>query len=273
MRTGFNRSKGLRQAESADPDSESLPRGAAAILRRLRRLRAVYSIVAVVLVVVAGDFFYPMLDRRIGRLASDLVEAVIVGLILWTVSAPATRELKKSIRLMDELREQFYVESIHDPLTGLFNRRYFDARLAEEYERSRRHALPLSLIVIDADHFKWINDELGHAAGDQALVILARVFHERHRKSDVLARIGGEEFAVLLPNLDAARARLLAEELRRRVENEEMSLPAAKGRTLRRLTVSCGVAELSPGDEFDFDLLRRADEALYEAKRNRNCVV
>ena len=232
-----------------------------------------YIIVAIVLVVAAGDFFYPMLDRRIGWFPSDLVEAVVVGLILWMVSVPPTRELSRSIRALDELRQQFYLESIHDPLTGLFNRRYFGVRLAEEYERSRRYKLPLSLIVIDADHFKRINDELGHAAGDAALVALARVLSERHRKTDVLARIGGEEFAVLLPNLGAAGARTLAEELRCRVENEEMVLPAANGRVPRRLTVSCGVAELSAGDELDFDLLRRADEMLYEAKKTRNCVV
>jgi len=232
----------------------------------------IYGVVAVVLVVLAGDFLYPMLDRGIGRVPSDLVEAVIVGLILWTVSAPATRQLKRSIREIDDLRQQFYLESIHDALTGLFNRRHFDARLAEEFERSRRHGLPLSLIVIDADHFKRINDELGHAAGDQALVKLARILHERHRKTDVLARIGGEEFAVLLPNLQAARARVLAEELRRRVESSEIPLSTASADP-SVLTVSCGVAELENEDEFDFDLLRRADHALYEAKKVRNAVV
>src|ERR1019366_164042 len=158
-----------------------------------------------------------------------------VGLILWMVSVPPTRELSRSIRALEELRQRFYLESIRDPLTGLFNRRYFDERLAEEYERSRRHKLPLLLIVIDADHFKRINDELGHAAGDAALVALARVLSQRHRKTDVLARIGGEEFAVLLPNLDMAGARTLAEELRRRVESEEMVLPAVKGSVSRRL--------------------------------------
>jgi two-component system, chemotaxis family, response regulator WspR len=81
------------------------------------------------------------------------------------------------------------------------------------------------------------------------------------------------EGAVLLPNLEAAGARTLAEELRRRVESEELVLPAANGRVSCRLTVSCGVAELSTGDEFDFDLLRRADQMLYEAKKTRNCVV
>jgi len=255
-----------------DRTPEGLPPGDSAVLRRLRLLRLVYSIVAIVLVVAAGDFFYPMLDRRIGWLSSDIVEAVIVGLILWMASAPATRELSRSIRALDELRERFYLESIHDPLTGLFNRRFFGDRLAEEYERSRRYKLPLSVIVIDADHFKRINDELGHAAGDAALVALARVIGQRHRKTDVLARIGGEEFAVLLPNLEAAGARTLAEELRRRVESEELALPAANSRVSRRITVSCGVAELSTGDEFDFDLLRRADQMLYEAKKTRNCV-
>ena len=255
-----------------EPRPEGLPPGGAAILRRLRILRLLYSSVAVALVVTAGDFFYPILDRRIGRLPSDLVEALVVGLILWAVSAPATNELSRSILALDELRKRFYSEAIHDPLTGLFNRRHFDERLAEEYERSRRHKLPLSLIVIDVDHFKRINDELGHAAGDAALVMLARIFNERHRKIDVLARIGGEEFGVLLPNLEAPGARTLAEELRRRVEHEEMVLPAANGQVPRRLTVSCGVAELTKADEFDFELLHRADEMLYEAKKTRNRV-
>jgi Diguanylate cyclase, GGDEF domain len=164
-----------------------LPAGDA-ILRRLRIFRIVYGVGTTVLIVLAGDFVYPRLDLAIGRVGSDIIEAVVVALVLFILTAPLTRELTRSILALDSVRQQLYVESIRDPLTGVFNRRHFDERLAEEFERSRRHQLPLSLIAIDVDHFKRINDEFGHLAGDAAVIGVARSL-ARHRITDIFARI------------------------------------------------------------------------------------
>jgi diguanylate cyclase (GGDEF)-like protein len=237
-------------------------------LRRLTRLQRVYGLVATVLIVAAGDLVYPWLDRRIGLVASDLVEAIVISAILYLITRPQMRELRRSIIELDELRRCFYAESIHDGLTGLFNRRHFDDRLSEEFERSRRYGQTMSVCVIDVDRFKQINDQHGHAAGDAVLIELARRFEGRRRRGDILARIGGEEFAVILPNLGLENARAFAEELRRLIESE----PFLIGPRATLITVSCGVAELRSGDNFGFDILRRADEALYEAKKTRNAV-
>jgi len=246
------------------------PVDSAVLLRRLRVLQLVSFAVAVALVVAAGDLLYPWLDRRIGMVWSDVAEGVMVFGILFLVTRPQSRQLQRAIVELDALRRRFYAESILDPLSGLNNRRYFDERLAEEFERARRYGQPLALVIVDVDHFKRINDELGHAAGDAAIVELSRRLAARRRRGDFLARIGGEEFALLLPNLRCDAAHKFADDVRRMIESEELIL--GDGLAPRRITVSCGVTERRDDDEFDSALMRRADEALYAAKATRNAV-
>jgi diguanylate cyclase (GGDEF)-like protein len=153
-----------------------------------------------------------------------------------------------------------------DPLTGLANRRHFEARLDEEMERARRYALDLALLAIDVDHFKNVNDTYGHAAGDALLRTLALIMHRSVRAFDVCARIGGDEFAMLLPATSGSNALHSAERLCERVaayrEDGEWS---ALG-----VTLSVGVTTLAAGDSAA-ELLARADRALYDAKaRGRN---
>ena len=167
------------------------------------------------------------------------------------------------MRRLAEAQERLVADlerlAIRDELTGLFNYRHFQARLKQEAERAQRYRRPFSLIVFDADHFKEVNDTLGHAEGDRVLAELARILGQAVRGTDVVCRYGGEEFAVLLPETPVAQAAAVAERARQAVE-------AAKLLSGRPMTVSAGAAEVRP-DERGEDLVRRVDAALYAAKR------
>lgn len=159
-----------------------------------------------------------------------------------------------------------------DFLTGLHNRRYFMEHLEQELARLQRHNhSEAALLLLDIDHFKKINDRFGHAAGDVALKELARQITQRLRKTDLMGRIGGEEFAVLLPDTDLPTACELAEILREQIEEGEMELEENKH---CRMTISIGVTALRPNDPLAEDALQRADQAMYRAKQaGRNRVV
>ena len=146
-----------------------------------------------------------------------------------------------------------------DPLTGLANRRRFEERLAQEVESAHRHPRPLSLVLIDLDHFKAVNDTYGHAAGDAVLVEAARRMRSVTRLDELLARTGGDEFALLLPDTDSARSAAAAERLRR-----ALNRPWPSGATV---TGSIGVATGSGSELTGSRLSKQADEALYESKR------
>jgi diguanylate cyclase (GGDEF)-like protein len=157
-----------------------------------------------------------------------------------------------------------------DHLTDLPNRRHFLQVGNTEVERSRRFHSPASVVMIDLDHFKSVNDAHGHAAGDEALRRFARISRASLRQIDTLARMGGEEFAIILPGTDEAGAVVLAEKLRSNLEamtiRQDTATPA--------ITASFGVAQVSAFDQGIEDALGRADSALYGAKRaGRNCVM
>lgn len=154
-----------------------------------------------------------------------------------------------------------------DPKTGLHNSRYFERLLAEELGRSGRTDLPVSLLFIDLDRFKMVNDAHGHAAGDQVLLEVAEVMRGTIRRGDTIARFGGEEFVVLLPGAYSTMATYLAEEIRAAVEGHSFVLDNGN---VVRCTISVGVAT-SPDDGMDVrSLLARADWTMYQAKQTRN---
>jgi diguanylate cyclase (GGDEF)-like protein len=166
--------------------------------------------------------------------------------------------------------DEIYKLTTMDGLTQIHNRRYFDEQLDRELSRSRRYERVLSLVMMDIDHFKQINDRHGHLAGDYVLKQLASVVSTRIRREDVFARFGGEEFGVILPEIDLQSARLFAEKVRHLVSKQlftfdKNSIP---------VTVSLGVATLLPEHRAAAELVSAADEKLYEAKtsgRNRVC--
>jgi diguanylate cyclase (GGDEF)-like protein len=154
--------------------------------------------------------------------------------------------------------------STTDELTKLPNRRYFNERLTREVSSSRRWGHPVSVLVIDIDHFKKLNDREGHAAGDEALIAVAEVLRTSLREVDVVARWGGEEFVVILDRTAEADAIVVGEKLRRAVE--AIALASADGQPDGHLTVSIGAAELAEGED-GASLVQRADRAVYVAKR------
>ena len=153
-----------------------------------------------------------------------------------------------------------------DPLTGVANRAALDAALKREVSLSRRHRLPLSVLLLDIDKFKKINDTCGHAAGDVVLQALTQGVNACIRISDVQARYGGEEFVVVLPGTDHNGALLLAARIRRHVEMLHCEVPTARGAEALRFTVSVGVATFD-GQEDSAGLVCRADQAMYAAKQ------
>jgi diguanylate cyclase (GGDEF)-like protein len=172
-----------------------------------------------------------------------------------------TLELEAANRALD-------LQARTDALTGLLNRRGFETQMAFALALSRRSGRPLSLITIDVDHFKRVNDTYGHEAGDEVLRRLARTLEVRLRNSDVVARLGGEEFVALLPDTDLAGAQAIAQSL-------VAAMAGQQDPVVGLITVSAGVASMRSLQDNGTDLLRRGDAALYEAKgqgRNRVCV-
>lgn len=173
-----------------------------------------------------------------------------------------------ALKTMSDIRKIAILqyESITDSLTGLKNRRYFDQRLSEEIAQSKRYRLSLSLLLIDVDHFKRVNDTYGHQIGDEVLKNLSTVIVEMVRESDVVVRYGGEEIAIIAPKTNKAEAILLAERLRNIVQKSPLASIDAR-QEIVQITISIGVSTLNLVTMDKDALVEEADKALYEAKR------
>lgn len=247
------------------------------------------------LLVVSFTFFAPLLladmvvahgfvdwcsvPLSYGTLAFSLANAAI---FLWhyrhtqqqLAMANETLEQQVAARTadLDRLVQELEGLSRKDPLTGLHNRRHFDTAFEHQCQRVKQHASQLSVLMLDVDHFKRINDDFGHDAGDAVLVEIALLLRHHLRDMDVLCRFGGEEFIALLPATSRIAAESRAKALLTSIAHQVF---AYQGTPLRQITLSCGVATYPDHTQDPKKLLRLADEALYQAKhsgRNR-CVV
>jgi diguanylate cyclase (GGDEF)-like protein len=223
---------------------------------------------------------FALLDDRAMRI-DDLVAVVVfmgTASIIATLAhlrryALNTRELITRIRLEREqlrtgvLLSQLERLSQEDPLTGLANRRRWDAELASACTTARQGGSSVAVVLLDIDHFKTVNDRHGHAGGDEVLREVARLLTARVRGQDVVARLGGDELAVLMPGADVDRAVELAERLR-----AEMAALVPPGFVPGELSLSLGVAAASADQAYPMELMSRADAQLYRAKITRNAV-
>lgn len=162
-------------------------------------------------------------------------------------------------------QREFQLTATIDDLTGLYNRRWLKKMLDRQMRRSQYSKDPLSILVIDVDHFKKFNDNHGHLAGDHVLRLVAQTMINSVRPTDLVTRYGGEEFIIILPNTERAGARVVAERFCH--EMSAMTITTKEDLALPKVTVSVGVAQMREGEEME-DLIRRADQALYQAKEN-----
>ncbi len=207
---------------------------------------------------------------RATRLSLDRPTACVVAHEDITTEKIAEEALREAERKLRESLEREQVLARTDGLTGLINRRHFLELAKHEYAVARRYGLPLSVVLFDIDGFKNINDSLGHLAGDEILKSVARRAGEQLRSADVLARYGGEEFIVLVPESSAQNAAVVAERIRKGIAERRIRTTAGTA----AVTVSAGVGEIHSDSDTLEDLIRRADQALYDAKgKGRNCTV
>jgi diguanylate cyclase len=210
----------------------------------------------------------------------DQIKTVVETLVKSTREMQQTKQAledrlmvsKQEISQLQQNLEAIRAESLSDPLTGLGNRKYFDRALDAAAQLAVTQNEPLSLLMLDIDHFKSFNDNYGHLTGDQVLRLVGQSLKQIINGRDTIARYGGEEFAVVLPDTDLPKALAVAEQIRRAVVARELKKKST-GEILGRITVSVGVSMLQPGDDMD-SLIDRADACLYAAKRGgRNRVI
>jgi diguanylate cyclase (GGDEF)-like protein len=192
------------------------------------------------------------------------------GVPKLTVAIAAAEQLAQAMANL-RLRESLRDLSVRDPLTGLFNRRYLAESLGREMARSRRRNQSLTVMMMDLDHFKAFNDNYGHAAGDAVLVAFSRLLHNNFRSEDIACRLGGEEFVMIMPEMERPIAQRRAEEMLAATSAIQL---VHEGQELPPITVSIGLAMFPADGEHPDRMMELADQAVYRAKaggRNRVC--
>ncbi len=189
---------------------------------------------------------------------------------LLTEAQLRNTELEREVQRRQALEAELQQQAATDPLTGLLNRRGYELLFDQEFKRARRQDAPLAMAILDLDRFKHFNDTYGHGAGDEVLRSLANEWSQRIREPDILGRLGGEEFVMLMPDTRAADAVEVMERLRTHTQ----ATPRQVGAVTVPVTVTIGVTEVAPSDNCFQDMIARADEALYKAKNvGRNQVM
>lgn len=224
-----------------------------------------FAAIAIVVLLTGQRGFDP---TTINLMATAVILTNVMGLVVATRLSVLRRRQYKSRVELERVRDELQIMATTDALTGALNRRRFLELAEEELERARRYDRPLAVIAVDLDHFKDVNDRLGHAAGDDVLAAFARMLQEQTRRQDIVGRLGGEEFAILVPETSRAAAVELADRIRAYLS----SMPVMTNGEALTVTASLGVAEAISSDQSARSVLHRADQALYRAKhqgRNR----
>lgn len=238
---------------------------------QLRRRWFILSIL--IILFIAGYLAFALAFWSNQSSILDLIVPTIFffGAVFVWLTASLSLQTAYDVRRLSSLE----YENITDPLMGIYNRRYLYRRLEEECSRARRYMVPLSVIMIDIDHFKRINDTYGHQVGDLVLSELGKVLLQVIRDADIAARYGGEEILTILPNTTALEAGVLAERLRQVVEVHRLVLNnEANEKSDIHFTISLGVADLRHESVGYNEMIQLADKALYLAKQDgRNRVV
>ena len=207
---------------------------------------------------VAVSLFERRSIRRIDELR--LIQKIVLGVLITTLILEGLLIFRPLVIRVRRHASQLFTLATRDVLTGLVNRAHFMDLANEAFDEAQQTGKPVSLIVLDLDHFKRINDTYGHAVGDEVLRQFATIATSMLRRTDHLARIGGEEFALTLRGTRTKDAMVIAEKLR-------VAMAEHRAENIPDFTVSVGLATIGPGDTSIDDVLRRADTALYEAKR------
>jgi len=218
----------------------------------------------------------PWWDKPIWRVAITLLGMLLISSMVWLRiaslkkrSAELALKVEEKTRDLEAVVEKLTQLSTQDALTGLKNRRYFTQRAKAAWQNYKRHNHTFSLLIVDIDFFKRINDEYGHHVGDTVLVKIARILEDSLRESDVIARWGGEEFLILLPSLKVQEAFWVAEKLRKTVADYEIDAPPYSVSA----TITCGVADIRDYDSVEA-CIHAIDKKLYVGKESgRNAVI
>jgi len=176
-------------------------------------------------------------------------------------------------RMRHDTREKIEMMTFVDELTGVYNYRYLEQRLTEELQRAKRHNCPLSVVYIDFDNFKLVNDTFGHETGNAVVQRVAQLGRASARGEDFVGRLGGDEFLMVLPQTDSAGALIAAERIKKKLD--AMELVASSGERIDFLSFSMGIASYPASAQSKDDLIRAADEAMYRAKKaggDRVCI-
>lgn len=209
--------------------------------------------------VLVGDFI-----TQHPKLVTAMAVMLVALLVLVAYFRSLNRRLHAALRQVRETEIELTRQANTDGLTGLCNRKWFNEVIETEIGRALRYKRPLAMILMDLDHFKAINDKFGHPVGDKVLIAVAGMIGSSVRRGDVAARVGGEEFAILLPETNIEAAALMAERIRASLETTVL---VQVGQTDVRCTVSIGVADVCPSIQNHSALYTAVDEALYQAKR------
>jgi diguanylate cyclase len=213
----------------------------------------------------SDDLAAPVNRNRVRELVASVVRATQQVTATNQQLETRLKETRTEIESLRDTLECVRIEAVTDPVTGIANRKHFQEMLHKSIEVANAQKKPLSLVVIDIDHFKRFNDMYGHLTGDQVLRLVSMTMRERVKSKATLARFGGEEFGIVMPDTPLADARAVAEEIRQSVLNREL-VKRSTGESLGKITVSVGVAAYRAGEP-GTGLLERADQCMYVAKR------